>query len=60
MAEILEFEEPIAALLKELDLLTAQPRTDSSARSIAALNKRINDMRALYTNSLQLSILLIL
>jgi acetyl-CoA carboxylase carboxyl transferase subunit alpha len=46
MAEILEFEEPIAALLKELDLLTAQPRTDSSARSIAALNKRINDMRA--------------
>jgi acetyl-CoA carboxylase carboxyl transferase subunit alpha len=46
MAEILDFEEPIAALLKELDLLTAQPRTDSSTRSIAALNKRINDMRA--------------
>jgi acetyl-CoA carboxylase carboxyl transferase subunit alpha len=46
MPEILDFEEPIAALLKELDLLSTQPRTDSSARSIAALNKRINDMRA--------------
>jgi acetyl-CoA carboxylase carboxyl transferase subunit alpha len=46
MPEILDFEEPIAALLKELDLLTAQPRTDSNARSIAALNKRLADMRA--------------
>src|SRR5580765_5347224 len=46
MPEILDFEEPIAALLKELDLLTAQPRTDSNARSIAALNKRLTDVRA--------------
>jgi acetyl-CoA carboxylase carboxyl transferase subunit alpha len=46
MAEILEFEEPIAALLKELDLLTAQPRTDSSGRAIEALNKRIHQARA--------------
>src|SRR5580765_8081645 len=46
MPEILDFEEPIAALLKELDLLTAQPRTDSNARSMAALHKRLSDVRA--------------
>src|SRR5262252_3905073 len=46
MPEILDFEEPIAELLKELDLLIAQPRTDSNARSIEALNKRINDKRS--------------
>jgi len=46
MPEILDFEEPIAELLKELDLLVAQPRTDSNARSIDALNRRINDKRA--------------
>src|SRR5262252_3930120 len=46
MPELLDFEEPIAELLKELDLLIAQPRTDSNARSIEALNKRINDKRS--------------
>src|SRR5215471_9400797 len=46
MAELLDFEEPIAELVKELDLLTAQPRTDSNARAIDALNKRISDKRA--------------
>src|SRR5215831_17403434 len=46
MPEILDFEEPIAELVKELDLLTAQPRTDSNARSIDALNKRISDKRS--------------
>ena len=46
MPELLDFEEPIAELVKELDLLTAQPRTDSNARSIDALNKRISDKRA--------------
>src|SRR5262245_37802202 len=46
MPEILDFEEPIAELLKELDLLMAQPRTDSNARSIEALTRRINDKRA--------------
>jgi len=46
MSELLDFEEPIAELVKELDLLTAQPRTDSSARAIDALNKRIIDKRA--------------
>lgn len=46
MPELLDFEEPIAALVKELDLLTAQPRTDSNARSIEALNKRLSQMRA--------------
>src|SRR5215467_8736693 len=46
MPELLDFEEPIAELVRELDLLTAQPRTDSNARSIDALNKRISDKRA--------------
>jgi acetyl-CoA carboxylase carboxyl transferase subunit alpha len=46
MPELLDFEEPIARLLKELDLLTAQPRTDSNARSIDALSKRIAQMRS--------------
>src|SRR5215467_153328 len=46
MPELLDFEEPIAELVKELDLLTAQPRTDSNARAIDALNKRISDKRA--------------
>src|SRR5215470_14402427 len=46
MAELLDFEEPIAELVKELDLLTAQPRTDSNVRSIEALSRRISDKRA--------------
>ena len=46
MPELLDFEEPIAELMKELDLLAAQPRTDSNARAIDALNKRISDKRA--------------
>ena len=46
MPELLDFEEPIAELVKELDLLTAQPRTDSNARAIDALNKRISEKRA--------------
>jgi acetyl-CoA carboxylase carboxyl transferase subunit alpha len=46
MPELLDFEEPIAELVKELDLLNAQPRTDSNARSIEALSRRINDKRA--------------
>jgi acetyl-CoA carboxylase carboxyl transferase subunit alpha len=46
MSELLDFEEPIAELVKELDLLTAQPRTDSNVRSIEALSRRITDKRA--------------
>jgi len=46
MPELLDFEEPIAELVKELELLTAQPRTDSNVRSIEALTRRINDKRA--------------
>jgi acetyl-CoA carboxylase carboxyl transferase subunit alpha len=46
MPELLDFEEPIAELVKELDLLTAQPRTDSNVRSIEALSRRISDKRA--------------
>jgi len=46
MPELLDFEEPIAELVKELDLLTAQPRTDSNVRSIEALSRRISDKRS--------------
>jgi acetyl-CoA carboxylase carboxyl transferase subunit alpha len=46
MPDLLDFEEPIAELVKELDLLTAQPRTDSNARSIEALSRRLHDTRA--------------
>ena len=45
MPEVLDFEEPIAELVKELELLTAQPRTDSNARSIEALSRRISEKR---------------
>jgi acetyl-CoA carboxylase carboxyl transferase subunit alpha len=46
MPEILEFEEPIAPLLKELDDLLALPRTDSAQREIDALQKKIDAARA--------------
>src|SRR4029450_6882523 len=39
--ETLEFEEPIAALLKEIDTLEQQPRTDAGDREIESLQRRI-------------------
>jgi acetyl-CoA carboxylase carboxyl transferase subunit alpha len=39
--EILEFEEPIAVLMKEIEALTLLPRTDARDREIASLNRRI-------------------
>ena len=39
MAETLDFEEPIAKLLKELDSLTVLPRTDGNQRAIDALRQ---------------------
>jgi acetyl-CoA carboxylase carboxyl transferase subunit alpha len=44
--ETLDFEEPIAPLLKELDALLALPRTDSAQREIEALQRRIDSLRA--------------
>jgi acetyl-CoA carboxylase carboxyl transferase subunit alpha len=44
--ETLEFEEPIAVLLKEIDALALLPRTDARDREIATLNRRIESVRA--------------
>ncbi len=46
MAETLDFEEPIAPLLKQLEELTALPRTDSAQREIDTLQRKIDAIRA--------------
>ena len=43
--ETLDFEEPIASLLKEVDALELLPRTDARDREIATLARRIESMR---------------
>jgi acetyl-CoA carboxylase carboxyl transferase subunit alpha len=45
MAETLEFEEPIAVLLKEIDAVAALPRTDARDREIDVLRRRIESVR---------------
>jgi acetyl-CoA carboxylase carboxyl transferase subunit alpha len=45
MPETLEFEEPIAVLLKEIDALSALPRTDARDREIEVLRRRIESVR---------------
>jgi acetyl-CoA carboxylase carboxyl transferase subunit alpha len=44
--ETLDFEEPIAALQKELDQLAGLPRTDAIDRQMEALRRRIASTRA--------------
>ena len=44
--ETLEFEEPIAVLLKEIEALTLLPRTDAGDREIDTLRRRIESVRA--------------
>ena len=44
--ELLDFEEPIEALLKEIETLGLQPRTDAREREIEALRRRIDSVRA--------------
>src|SRR5499427_2922969 len=46
MPETLDFEEPIAPLLKQLEELVALPRTDSAQREIDALQRKIDSLRA--------------
>jgi len=46
MPETLEFEEPIAVLLKEIEALSLLPRTDARDREIASLRRRIDTIRA--------------
>jgi acetyl-CoA carboxylase carboxyl transferase subunit alpha len=45
MAETLDFEEPIAKLLKELDSLTVLPRTDAHQRTIDGLRHKLDALR---------------
>src|SRR5262245_25812862 len=44
--ETLEFEEPIARLLKELDALEALPQTDARDREVVLLKRRLDSVRA--------------
>jgi len=44
--ETLEFEEPIAVLLKEIEGLALQPHTDARDREIETLRRRIESVRA--------------
>src|SRR6266550_1119725 len=44
--ETLEFQEPIAVLLKEIDALALLPHTDARDREIATLRRRIESVRA--------------
>jgi acetyl-CoA carboxylase carboxyl transferase subunit alpha len=44
--ETLEFEEPLAILQKEIDALALLPQTDARDAEIAALKRRVDQMRA--------------
>jgi acetyl-CoA carboxylase carboxyl transferase subunit alpha len=44
--ETLEFEEPIAFLLKELEALEVLPQTEARDREVALLKRRLNSIRA--------------
>ncbi len=51
VTDLLEFEEPIGVLLKEIEALSMMPRTAERERSIESLRKRADDIRAeLYAN----------
>ena len=44
--ETLEFEDALVPLLKELDVLSALPRTDARTREIEQLNRKLRQTRA--------------
>jgi acetyl-CoA carboxylase carboxyl transferase subunit alpha len=44
-SETLDFEEPIAALLKEIETLNQQPHTDARDRQVEALRRRVEVVR---------------
>ena len=46
MAELLEFEEPIGVLLKEIEAISMLPPTDQRRQDIARLEQRIVSIRA--------------
>jgi acetyl-CoA carboxylase carboxyl transferase subunit alpha len=45
-AELLDFEEPIGVLLKELDALSMMPQTEARAADIERLRGRVTELRA--------------
>ena len=46
MPELLEFEEPIGVLLKEIEALSMLPKTPERERSIDSLRRRADEIRA--------------
>lgn len=46
MAELLEFEEPIGVLLKEIDALSMLPGTEQRRQDVVRLERRIESIRA--------------
>jgi acetyl-CoA carboxylase carboxyl transferase subunit alpha len=51
MPDLLEFEEPVGVLLKEIEALSLMPRTAEREKSIATLRSRADEIRAeLYAN----------
>ena len=51
MPDLLEFEEPVGVLLKEIEALSLMPRTPDRERSIETLRRRADEIRAeLYAN----------
>ena len=50
-ADLLEFEEPVGVLLKEIEALSMLPRTPEREKSIDSLRRRADEIRAeLYAN----------
>ena len=45
-SDLLEFEEPLGVLLKEIEALSLLSATDSRDREIAQLRRRVDSMRA--------------
>ncbi|MEW6321795.1 MAG: acetyl-CoA carboxylase carboxyltransferase subunit alpha [Acidobacteriota bacterium] len=46
MPELLEFEEPIGIILKEIEALNMMPATDERQREVERLERRVESMRA--------------
>jgi acetyl-CoA carboxylase carboxyl transferase subunit alpha len=46
MPELLEFEEPVGVLLKEIEALSMMPQTPERLRSIETLRRRADEIRA--------------
>src|SRR3954452_18113637 len=45
MPELLEFEEPVGVLLKEIEALSMLPKTPEREKSIASLRRRADEIR---------------